>query len=487
MKSLLANKRKEKQDLLNKKINSERELQVKEKEDDILLQEKLNNRNQKINDLKVNLAYDLSKANEATQTEYLDDEKKLLDCDEIQNIIEIKRKINECRLKGLLFDLNAKKATCLDIENIELKSIKEIEDTRLEFSKQNNTKYLSLNKLIYRIDTLELELCEKESEYDLEERIKFKQTLFENTRTFFELAKKQNLLFTKNQVDMTKDDKILAFDFIILPYYYLLIKLKNNNQYDELIVIIEEIIKQIKTNKMKVIDCYSKLELSLENRSKQLCEALKDYVPKDVKETHDSFLNNVTTSLKRFYNNLYIQIEKYFIEYFSLMNQLYTKIISLHNKIVNDNNLKELEVNYLPEQYILKKIKYDYIKLDYYEVTDVEFIKDNEKDIPYLEYPNILNNNIEMKLQEITRKYNSDLRSLDKKVKANKRKYVRLNKNLEITYISKEKFLEDNLQRFMLIYNKNILKYTKESKKNTRKKLSSAKSVYNRLHKQLDK
>lgn len=508
LKQLLLNKNKEKQDLLNKKLVLEKEIQTRTKENDALIKDKTESKDQKINDLKDNLSYDLLKANEATENEYLEDERKLLDCDDLSQIKELKKKINECRLKGLEFELNAKTQVCNDIEEYEIKSIDEISKINLSFNHIINEKNIVFNKLDYDLKCVDLDLQEAEELYDIDQMINYQKGVYEDSNYLYELMKKQNGYILNDFEDYSRDDKLFIFDMLLLNYYYVLISLKKNNCYDELIIIIDEIIKQIKLNKIRVNDYYSKLDAVNSIKKRSLIDALVDYKPKDNKETHESFMNNVLTSLDRFFNNLFKQIEEFYKAYFLLMYDVWKNIMDFHDNIESDDIRK---INILPFKFINRYTKYKYISLDEYLYYTEDLIninneylskniyeklinerkKDSETNqdeitINVNDYVVILNSNIENEMQLVLKDYNHELSLLDIKIKKTKQKFIKLRTNAKVHFEKKDKNIKDNTEKIDLENKKDLEKAIINIKKNTRKKLSSAKLNFKKLSKQLN-
>lgn len=519
LKQLLLNKNKEKQDLLNKKLTLEKEIQIKTKENDTLVKDKTEAKEQRIKELKDNLAYDLEKANEATENEYLEDERRLLDCDDLSQIKELKKKINECRLKGLEFELNAKTQVCNDIEEYEIKSIDEISKIYLSFNHSINEKNIIFNKLDYDLKCVDLDLQESEELYDLDQMINYQKGVYEDSNYLYELIKKQNeyivndFINADNPDDYSREDKLFIFDIALLNYYYVLICLKKNNCYDEFIIVIDQIIKQIKENKLKVNDYYSKLDAVKAIKKRSLIDALAGYKPKDSKETHESFMNNVLSSLDRFFNNLFKQIEEFYKAYFLLMYDVWKNIVDLHDNIDSDEIIK---INNLPYQYMNRYTKYDYVNLEeyinltednlkpndeyfskqVYEKLNSEKSKDNKNidntdssqdiTININDYISILNNNINNKLQEVLKDYNHELSLLDVKIKKTKHKYTKLRTNTKLSFEKKDKNIKENVEKIDIKNKKDLEKSINNIKNSTRKKLSSAKVAFKKLSKQLN-
>lgn len=437
LKTILSDLKKEKQEYLIKRTTQEKEIQSKEKEFENSLEELSNLYNGKLDAIKEKLYNDLTDNKDDYMHSYLEDEQKLLDVDEKSLIKEIKKSIYEKIIKGLEKEFEYKYSACENLEVIETEFNEKLENAHIEYNKQLYERYKLINSFDLKLDELDLNIEEKEKLYDEDYVINISNKLYNYQKKFSELC----LLHCDEINKTTEEDnsELFVYNLALIYYYNIINKLINDNYYDEFVVIIDSIIDELNTNLIKYLELIKKLndeETSKKNLLKSKLEVIYDRKEKDL------FIDNVVTSLGRFYSNLYKQIDLFYMTYAKTQTIVSFEIIKKYNEIIDK---KIIDVK---NKYLLNKVNYSLFDLDYMnfdsDLTGLnefqksirnEFVElnklndeNNKQIVKEYEYKkNIIKNNYALKVQNVrsTHKASDDniTNELEKKIDVIKKEY----------------------------------------------------------------
>lgn len=437
LKTILSELKKEKQEYLIKRTTQEKEIQSKEKEFENTLDELTNLYNGKLDAIKEKLYNDLADNKDDYMHSYLEDEQKLLDVDEKALIKEIKKNIKEKIIKGLEKEYEYKHSACENLEVIETEFNEKLETAHIEYNKQLYERYKLVNSLDLKLDEIDLKIEEKEKLYDEDYVINISNKLHNYQKKFSELC----LLHCNEINNVTEEDnnKLFVYNLALIYYYNIINKLINDNYYDEFVVIIDSIIDELNTNLIKYLELIKKLndeEANKKNLLKSKLEVIYDRQGKDL------FIDNVITSLGRFYSNLYKQMNLFYMTYAKTQTIVSFGIINKYNEII-DKKIVEVK-----NKYLLNKVNYSLFDLDYMNFdSDLTGMNEVQKSIrnelielnklneeknqnivkEYESKKNIIKNNYALKVQNVRNTHkdsdNNITNELAKKIETIKKEY----------------------------------------------------------------
>lgn len=422
-------KRRARLDVVNKKNALERDTADKIKELDTNLAQLRKDFHDKSNDFRTKLQGDINKLTESTIKEYSSYEKDLVDINEKNQVKEIKEKIKEIRLKGLKeeyelklksYDLlyNDKNSYIIDINNLEYEKEKCLKEKEMKLIEYEST-----------LKKIDIQLENHEHNYDAITESENINNCYKEIDELIQLIKLSNEYIisfnNRDNTDLILADKIFIFDFAVLNLDYLLVFVRKNNVYDSLAKILIDIIAIIHKLKESTINLIMNEKQIHKEKRDALYEVLKDYDPNSRKVTKEEYLENVLTSLDRYYENYFNEVFFFNMEFFSY--------ITLINDIIRDNlnKLIPLENNYrmLPSNFMEESTKYDYINLnDYFgeklvpsDLVDKEYTKNellesfaSSLKVTYQERKEKITKIMEM----LESDYNKNLSDLDDSTKA---------------------------------------------------------------------
>lgn len=482
IKNILSTNRKEKQELLNRKTSTEREIAQKTKEFEFQSTEKENNYKDRCQQIMNNLSYDLNKIKDECALSYLEDEGKLLETEDISVIKELKNHITLKRREGLSKEKDLKIKVCKDLELQEIECQSDILNHNFEFKEYLFEKNCYLKSINYKLSVLDVSSKQKESMYELDKINQFYSKLYDDECKFCDMVKMHNNYIAKKLDSLEayrSVDKTFIFDISIINYYYFLINLKNINYYDELIIIINFMIKEIENNKNKVLDLYYKIDNSKLKKINELKLALVDYKNKDSKDSNNGFIDNVVNSLCRFYDNLIKQIDDIYYAYFCLLMDVFSHILISHNEGLPEHKIKRLS-----SDLISVYSKYDYKDISAfgyldYPASDNAFIKDsNLNTITISDYEITIDNNLKCYAEMCKDKYQKNKSDIEQKINYVNQEYMLTYKKMESQFSKTErndKILNELDERN---HKKALNKINMDCKKNTRNKISSVNKNY---------
>lgn len=355
LKSILLDLKKEKQEFLIKRTNHEKDIQAKEKEFDSSIEELKNLYNGKLDGIKEKLYNDLLDNKDDYMHSYLEDEQKLLDVDEKSQIKEIKKSINTKIIKGLEKEFEFKHSACENLEVVETEFNEKLESAYIEYNKQLHDRYKMVNSFDLKLEELDLNISEKEELYDEDFIIDINNKLYDYQNDFNQLCIR-HLSDINNATEDNVDNKLLSYNLSLIYYYNIINKVIKDNCYDEFVVIIDNIINELNLNKAKYLNLLDKLkadELSKKNILKSKVEVVYDRQGKDL------FVENVVTSLGRFYTNLYKQIDLFYMTYAKTFTLASFDIINKYNNVV------ESKISDVKDVYLLNKVDYHLFDLSF--------------------------------------------------------------------------------------------------------------------------
>ena len=518
MREFIQTNRRQKHDVLLKRNNTEKEFNIKTKEYETNKNDLISNYNEKISDLKFKLSNNLKKSNDKTIKQFQEFETKLLDCDDYLEIKKIKENIKNIRLVGLDEEFNFKIDTYQTILEEELNYninyfnfITQYED----YNRETQNKLADYEKINNELN-FENEFKDKSYEFELK---KYKlDLLLKELEKFVKLVNlhNQKIISNYSNEEITTEDKLVLFDIIESNYYRLLLAIYKNNLYDPLIYILSYIIESVNNIKEALKDVYYKISNnSLDNKEK-LINSLESYVPVSKKKTSkEELVNNVISSLDRYYNNFITELDSFNKIIFEFYFEILSKLMDDYNKCKASTHIDKFaegvfikETNYhfvdlneygyskLSNNYKFKDLNLNQQANNFEEIEEIEI----NLDISELKIDDNFENELEEKLDVVSKEdeliqtlednllnleneirvyYNFECLKIDEKIKE-----LENIKNKEVANaekVCKEKHLESDKKYKQLFEAMNLEKIQKdkEIKKLTSKYINNARKLLN--------
>ena len=386
LKDFSAKHKKESQDITNKKNNLEKELVDKNKEFDQNIVEKGKEFLNKANDFKNKIQSELIKINDNVIKDYTPFENELIDVNDKARIQEINKQINDIRLEGIKKEYDLKLNSYEELYNLEKDHINVKYNLLLEKEKFNidtKKKILDYSNHLIKIN---LDLEHNEKNYDAITEEKNINHCYEEIDMFVEMLGMINPYIdsfnNRDNDEVMLVDKLFVFDFIVLYLDYLLIFVRYNNVYDSLASILLDIIPIASGLKEKTYNLIKEQNAKHKEYEEALVNVLKDYDPHSRKVTKEEFLENVVTSLNRYYVNFYQEIDSFNMVMFNFL-------IKIANGIrENLNNLIPLENNdrLLPSNFMELSSRYKYVNINDYVGVEYKPLKQTDDEGNIINY-----------------------------------------------------------------------------------------------------
>ncbi len=465
--------RKEKQEFLIKRTTQEKDVQNKEKDKENAINEVKSVYNGKIEAIKEKLYNDLADNKDEYMHSYLEDERKLLDVDEKNQILEIKKTINQKIIKGLEKEYEFKISACETLESTEIEFNEKLEETEIDFDKQINDKHILLCSYDYKLDSLDLILSEKEELFDVDYLIKINKKLYDYQIEYSDILI-NHCEYINNANDNTVENKLMVLDIALMQFYHIILKLIKKNVYDSFILVIDNIINEIKQNKIKFVKYFDDLTKDEGCKKQALESKLNELYDRQGKEP---FIQNVITSLGRFYTNLYKQIDLFYMTYAKTLTKLGYLIIDKYDELIED------KLGHIKDDYLFKVVDYKLFDLSY-----CKFVNDLSEINRYSsidEYSLVIRNNIKQNNIISKENYDQALAKLNENKQIIINNYDLKKKNLEMNHNLAEKQIKNDLSKKLETIKKDYKNKQLEIKKCTRNRISNAEKLLKESKKHL--
>ena len=485
LKDISAKYKKESQDTNNRKNNLEKELVDKNKEFDHDIVEKGKEFVSKTNDFKNKIQTELIRINDNVIKDYTPFENELVDVNDKNQILEINSKINNIRLEGIKKEYDLKLTSYDELYNLEKEHIDTKYSLLLEKAKYNLDTKKKILEYENHLSKISIELDHNEKNYDaITEKANINHC-YEEIDMFVELLGMINPYidsFNNRETDeVMLVDKLFVFDFIVLYLDYLLIFVRYNNVYDSLAQIILDIIPIASSLKEKTYNLIKEENIKHKEHEEALISVLKDYDPHSRKVTKEEFLDNVITSLNRYYVNFYNEIDSLNMVMFNFLIKIANEIRENLNKLIPlENNDRLLPKNFME---LSSRYKYvninDYIGVEYKpskQVSDDGSVINYSREELILDFANTLKSNYSERNSKITLVMNDLEKENEEKIK-----------ELEVNYNNEINKLEKDLKNVIIKYDKLKEKELNELIKSTNLNKASAKKINLESLKQLDR
>lgn len=476
LKAILLDTKKDKQEVLIKRTAQEKDIQSKEKEFDSLINEIKSIYNGKLDSIKEKLSNDLFD-NKANYTHsYSEDERKLLDVDDKPTINSLKKSINKKIIDGLEKEYEYKVNACESLESVEIEFEEKLEKAFIDYETNLCNKNVSIASFDQKLEVIDSILEEKEKIYDVDYLMKVNNKLYDYKIALSEILIKHSELMNI-ELDNTSENKSFIFDIALIYYYHLIINLIEENCYNQYILIIENIINEIKNNKVKYLTNIKELKEKEEKQKSDLFNALNECYNKNSKE---AFIENVITSLGRFYKNLFNQIDSFNLGYVKTYTLLSFEII----KLLDDINTSK-KIGKLSNELYLNVVNYKLFDLDFCNykksINEIEGINYSSLD-EYIDSVKSKNNDI----IKITKQYCDDENKRYETIKSEITVFGEYNKtNINQKYENIIKEIQNNLVKKINTIKKDSKKKVLEIKKSTKNRISSAEKSLKEAKKQI--
>ena len=476
LKAILLDTKKDKQEVLIKRTAQEKDIQSKEKEFDSLINEIKSIYNGKLDSIKEKLSNYLFD-NKANYTHsYSEDERKLLDVDDKPTINSLKKSINKKIIDGLEKEYEYKVNACESLESVEIEFEEKLEKAFIDYETNLCNKNVSIASFDQKLEVIDSILEEKEKIYDVDYLMKVNNKLYDYKIALSEILIKHSELMNI-ELDNTSENKSFIFDIALIYYYHLIINLIEENCYNQYILIIENIINEIKNNKVKYLTNIKELKEKEEKQKSDLFNALNECYNKNSKE---AFIENVITSLGRFYKNLFNQIDSFNLGYVKTYTLLSFEII----KLLDDINTSK-KIGKLSNELYLNVVNYKLFDLDFCNykksINEIEGINYSSLD-EYIDSVKSKNNDI----IKITKQYCDDENKRYETIKSEITVFGEYNKtNINQKYENIIKEIQNNLVKKINTIKKDSKKKVLEIKKSTKNRISSAEKSLKEAKKQI--
>lgn len=285
-----------------------------------------------------------------------DSELELLSTDDLNRIKELKKQISKER------EINIDKVFAIKKDTS--RNIKETEDSFYEKKYKISTDYINA------ICDVNEKLLQTQYDITLSKLKIEEEAILNNVKVADEYLKSTNLLIDSLKERIVSQNKSLLNEeikkshyplYIVINHFdYLYLELLRKNKNYEILSYLQKISIEINN----VITTYDNLFSNLNNKKEiqieKLNDVLKDFYPKDPRDTKESFTTNVTSSLDRFYQNLFTQLEFVLSLIYKLYQDYYQMIVNKINHFLDekvntifDNNNKIINTQIVYNKYHL--------------------------------------------------------------------------------------------------------------------------------------
>lgn len=455
--------KRKRQDALVRINNYQKDLSIKNKEKDALVNEKTKNHNQFIAELNRRLAIDLQRCLDNCTKEYLPLERELLDVDESSAINNIKDKIKSIRINSLDKQAELKNKYYLTVKEEDVKFLTDKEQIELEherFKEESDIKVLECKK---NIQLYQLEENRNSFEYDYNKDIQAITEFKKYANEYLEYLTRINSDIVNN-LDDSYDFEFLsnvkinktAISFYKFGFFNPVIKIMEG---------LKNIINVINEEFSKYALEYKNLRNTMYSQISNRLDRIDEVVFKNKKTTLDDYAETIDNGLNNLYLDQYLSEEKKCLMKF--VNEVLDIIIEITNNLnkdLNDQNLNK------------KDFDFDNILID-----RKEFCSDSdeydEKLCAINENIKALKNDIEIYCDLYVKKRDKEKYTFSAEEK-NKKQKIEGNFNSKVEIANKEikKTFDSRNQRFQ-IEMKNISQTYIKNHKETDEKLKYYKNI----------
>lgn len=455
--------KRKRQDALVRINNYQKDLSIKNKEKDALVNEKTKNHNQFIMELNRRLAIDLQRCLDNCTKEYLPLERELLDVDENSAINNIKDKIKSIRINSLDKQAELKNKYYLTVKEEDIKFLTDIEQIELEherFKEESDIKVLECKK---NIQLYQLEENRNSFEYDYNKDIQAITEFKKYANEYLEYVTRINSDIVNN-LDDSYDFEFLsnvkinktAISFYKFGFFNPVIKIMEG---------LKNIINVINEEFSKYALEYKNLRNTMYFQISNRLDRIDEVVFKNKKTTLDDYAETIDNGLNNLYLDQYLSEEKKCLMKF--VNEVLDIIIEITNNLnkdLNDQNLNK------------KDFDFDNILID-----RKEFCSDSdeydEKLCAINENIKALKNDIEIYCDLYVKKRDKEKYTFSAEEK-NKKQKIEGNFNSKVETANKEikKTFDSRNQRFQMEM-KNISQTYIKNHKDTDEKLKYYKNI----------
>lgn len=455
--------KRKRQDALVRINNYQKDLSIKNKEKDSLVNEKTKNHNQFIAELNRRLAIDLQRCLDNCTKEYLPLERELLDVDESSAINNIKDKIKSIRINSLDKQAELKNKYYLTVKEEDVKFLTDKEQIELEherFKEESDIKVLECKK---NIQLYQLEENRNSFEYDYNKDIQAITEFKKYANEYLEYVTRINSDIVNN-LDDSYDFEFLsnvkinktAISFYKFGFFNPVIKIMEG---------LKNIINVINEEFSKYALEYKNLRNTMYSQISNRLDRIDEVVFKNKKTTLDDYAETIDNGLNNLYLDQYLSEEKKCLMKF--VNEVLDIIIEITNNLnkdLNDQNLNK------------KDFDFDNILID-----RKEFCSDSdeydEKLCAINENIKALKNDIEIYCDLYVKKRDKEKYTFSAEEK-NKKQKIEGNFNSKVEIANKEikKTFDSRNQRFQMEM-KNINQTYIKNHKETDEKLKYYKNI----------
>ncbi len=455
--------KRKRQDALVRINNYQKDLSIKNKEKDALVNEKTKNHNQFIAELNRRLAIDLQRCLDNCTKEYLPLERELLDVDESNAINNIKDKIKSIRINSLDKQAELKNKYYLTVKEEDVKFLTDKEQIELEherFKEESDIKVLECKK---NIQLYQLEENRNSFEYDYNKDIQAITEFKKYANEYLEYVTRINSDIVNN-LDDSYDFEFLsnvkinktAISFYKFGFFNPVIKIMEG---------LKNIINVINEEFSKYALEYKNLRNTMYSQISNRLDRIDEVVFKNKKTTLDDYAETIDNGLNNLYLDQYLSEEKKCLMKF--VNEVLDIIIEITNNLnkdLNDQNLNK------------KDFDFDNILID-----RKEFCSDSdeydEKLCAINENIKALKNDIEIYCDLYVKKRDKEKYTFSAEEK-NKKQKIEGNFNSKVEIANKEikKTFDSRNQRFQMEM-KNISQTYIKNHKETDEKLKYYKNI----------
>lgn len=455
--------KRKRQDALVRINNYQKDLSIKNKEKDALVNEKTKNHNQFIMELNRRLAIDLQRCLDNCTKEYLPLERELLDVDENSAINNIKDKIKSIRINSLDKQAELKNKYYLTVKEEDIKFLTDIEQIELEherFKEESDIKVLECKK---NIQLYQLEENRNSFEYDYNKDIQAITEFKKYANEYLEYVTRINSDIVNN-LDDSYDFEFLsnvkinktAISFYKFGFFNPVIKIMEG---------LKNIINVINEEFSKYLLEYKNIRNTMYSQISDRLDRIDEVVFKNKKTTLDDYAETIDNGLNNLYLDQYLSEEKKCLMKF--VNEVLDIIIEITNNLnkdLNDQNLNK------------KDFDFDNILID-----RKEFCSDSdeydEKLCAINENIKALKNDIEIYCDLYVKKRDKEKYTFSAEEK-NKKQKIEGNFNSKVEIANKEikKTFDSRNQRFQMEM-KNISQTYIKNHKETDEKLKYYKNI----------
>ena len=455
--------KRKRQDALVRINNYQKDLSIKNKEKDALVNEKTKNHNQFIMELNRRLAIDLQRCLDNCTKEYLPLERELLDVDESSAINNIKDKIKSIRINSLDKQAELKNKYYLTVKEEDVKFLTDKEQIELEherFKEESDIKVLECKK---NIQLYQLEENRNSFEYDYNKDIQAITEFKKYANEYLEYVTRINSDIVNN-LDDSYDFEFLsnvkinktAISFYKFGFFNPVIKIMEG---------LKNIINVINEEFSKYALEYKNLRNTMYSQISDRLDRIDEVVFKNKKTTLDDYAETIDNGLNNLYLDQYLSEEKKCLMKF--VNEVLDIIIEITNNLnkdLNDQNLNK------------KDFDFDNILIDrkeFYSDSD-EY---DEKLCAINENIKALKNDIEIYCDLYVKKRDKEKYNFSVEEKNKKQKIEgNFNSKVEIANKESKKTFDSRNQRFQREM-KNISQTYIKNHKDTNEKLKYYKNI----------